>query len=702
MFGGPCSHAGHAHHRRTRASLELLERQNTELGQPTLEENRRRGSRRRGQDRDQQQEAVVFMGSLKDTLTKTSSAAAAAATAVQEGGGDKRCSYCSSAIACLVVVALQESPGEDWRQEDFAILRDSGFDTASSYEPELLNSANFQGHGQTQDAGIAGDTHVSSELPQSTAGRTSHRDQNHTSSHSLQSKDTASVATSASSSSLANALGSEMASASSTNQPNSVSSKSSASSKVKGMLRQSSATPHPAGSANDIEDVELVDMTGDTSASIMQPLGSGSGSESGSGDQPVAETWRSRLEMDLAEALMTPAATSMVSRMSMPAVSLGIHPSLESVHEAVSGSRRESEMSGSDNGIDNENEGNGEEEVLLQLQTPPFEDPHLSPPLLPSPPPSVQPERSQDINQRERSDGEYDDETISSQRHSFYVLGIHQEQQQDSFLQEIEESMRKLSLADAAEVTTADVEGASNAVPEDSSAASFKENDQGAMGAMLPLVPEEPSVRPESFAEGIAGLGNGRDEEEPLEAGDQRPLSASSTSTFQSDDSMHSSVATSQHADDIDYLLSQKQIHNDHGSHSGDNDSDMDDNSTGNDSFDPLSTTSSSTSQLLDGDLSYASSDSGSIVDADSQQPNQDQDYGSSRLKSRKRSRRLLVDDSKRKQEQLEKIKAQLELRTLGKIREQVSFWEAKGVLEQKVVGVVDVEEEDDRDQDRN
>ncbi|KAG0045452.1 hypothetical protein BGZ83_009351, partial [Gryganskiella cystojenkinii] len=59
-----------------------------------------------------------------------------------------------------------------------------------------------------------------------------------------------------------------------------------------------------------------------------------------------------------------------------------------------------------------------------------------------------------------------------------------------------------------------------------------------------------------------------------------------------------------------------------------------------------------------------------------------------------RRKKRLLVDDAKRKQEQLDKIKAQLELRALGKIRQQVSFWEEKGVLEQKVVGVVEVEED--------
>ncbi|KAF9579662.1 hypothetical protein BGW38_003990, partial [Lunasporangiospora selenospora] len=68
-------------------------------------------------------------------------------------------------------------------------------------------------------------------------------------------------------------------------------------------------------------------------------------------------------------------------------------------------------------------------------------------------------------------------------------------------------------------------------------------------------------------------------------------------------------------------------------------------------------------------------------------------DSGDSVSMPKRHRKRLLVDDAKRKQEQLERIKAQLELRTLGKIRRQISFWEERGVLEQKVVAVVDVDE---------
>ncbi|KAF9424656.1 hypothetical protein BGZ94_007995, partial [Podila epigama] len=66
-----------------------------------------------------------------------------------------------------------------------------------------------------------------------------------------------------------------------------------------------------------------------------------------------------------------------------------------------------------------------------------------------------------------------------------------------------------------------------------------------------------------------------------------------------------------------------------------------------------------------------------------------------------RRRRQQLVDDAKRKQEQLDRIRAQLELKALGKIRQQVSFWEEKGVLEQKVVSVEEVEIPDPEDKDR-
>ncbi|KAF8929954.1 hypothetical protein BGZ47_000796, partial [Haplosporangium gracile] len=63
---------------------------------------------------------------------------------------------------------------------------------------------------------------------------------------------------------------------------------------------------------------------------------------------------------------------------------------------------------------------------------------------------------------------------------------------------------------------------------------------------------------------------------------------------------------------------------------------------------------------------------------------------------SQRRRKIQLVDDVQRKKEQIDRIREQLERKTLGKIREQVSFWETKGVLEQKVIGAEEIVEEDD------
>ncbi|KAF9165546.1 hypothetical protein DFQ26_009797 [Actinomortierella ambigua] len=58
--------------------------------------------------------------------------------------------------------------------------------------------------------------------------------------------------------------------------------------------------------------------------------------------------------------------------------------------------------------------------------------------------------------------------------------------------------------------------------------------------------------------------------------------------------------------------------------------------------------------------------------------------------------RKRLVDDKRRKQEQLERIKARLEVKALGKIGPIVSFWEEKGVLEQKSIDVEEVAADDE------
>ncbi|KAG0249201.1 hypothetical protein BG011_009515 [Mortierella polycephala] len=121
----------------------------------------------------------------------------------------------------------------------------------------------------------------------------------------------------------------------------------------------------------------------------------------------------------------------------------------------------------------------------------------------------------------------------------------------------------------------------------------------------------------------------------------------------------------------------------------------------------PLSS-ASSTSTVMTGDSQQSSSlDSQQSSSLDSQHGEDDDDEAAEPLtrrerkleqkrKMRRHKRRLLVNDAKRKQEQLERIQAQLELKTLGKIRQQVSFWEEKGVLEQKVVAMLEVDDDSD------
>ncbi|KAF9429125.1 hypothetical protein BGZ76_001787 [Entomortierella beljakovae] len=88
------------------------------------------------------------------------------------------------------------------------------------------------------------------------------------------------------------------------------------------------------------------------------------------------------------------------------------------------------------------------------------------------------------------------------------------------------------------------------------------------------------------------------------------------------------------------------------------------------------------------------SSGSNSSDSATDHSPSEGSD-GQAKMSTKHHRRRLLVDDAKRKQEQLERVKEQLKLKALGKIRQQVSFWEERRVLEQKDVGVVEVDDEE-------
>ncbi|KAG0050919.1 hypothetical protein BGZ83_004283, partial [Gryganskiella cystojenkinii] len=171
MFGGPCAQQGHSHHRRTRASLELLERQNIELGQKILAEQQlqqqkldpneqgRRGSVVRAaltpsetdktRDLSASSSTSDFVplssirsssGSLSHSTSISNISTTTNSSSVSNSGPalDRWCRHCSRAMSCLVLAQLQESLGVDdiaFDDSGFAglVLSNSGF--------ELMNSS---------------------------------------------------------------------------------------------------------------------------------------------------------------------------------------------------------------------------------------------------------------------------------------------------------------------------------------------------------------------------------------------------------------------------------------------------------------------------------------------------------------------------------------------------------------------------------
>lgn len=164
IFGGPCSHAGHSHHRRTRASLELLERQNVELGKQILAEEQQRDRKKTSGIRPHSistpglttplqafgkqsptdfypltsSEVMAARGSAQnaDTLSRSTSNST---VSVSSSTADKWCKHCSRAVACLVLVAQQEASKSNG--EDEYVFDHSGFGTESAFEHLDLPSA---------------------------------------------------------------------------------------------------------------------------------------------------------------------------------------------------------------------------------------------------------------------------------------------------------------------------------------------------------------------------------------------------------------------------------------------------------------------------------------------------------------------------------------------------------------------------------
>ncbi|CAO3573599.1 unnamed protein product [Mortierella alpina] len=892
MFGGVCAQAGHAHHRRTRASLELLQQQNIELAQKILVEEQQHQKQSKSQEQafspvPKRQAATGSMlsspasvaeeakfhpstsnplrspgpGSLSHSTSTSALSLSVVSTGTAPVGAtststntststplnEKWCRHCSRAMSCLVFVAVQESSGALVGAEDLgASLDDAGFASSametlnvirslSSSTSSLNDSPADRRTSLAPTSDLSRHQHTGSSSPYILFSRSHDHDDD-----MIRSVTVPPVkASSTLSESLADAFGSELASAGSTDKhpPRGHSSGSSSGSSGRGHKHNrikkiiSAGLQRPTADASDLE---LVSRTGSglpsTGMSMESSFTASTQTGSWQKTSPAADENRSpvqsrysprliptrassgtihspraRLENDLAEAAATPSPGSVSSFSSLPATTIGIQPSLESLASApASGSRTRSSSSSMMLG---EASPHGARSSTGYSHSPasPVESASSSP----SASCSASPTRSQSSFSPSPATGSPQNIYIASTRtlpspshssasseispqdsqdevkeraaaappvehHSFYALGIHGQASTDAYAREIEESMSRTppldssrhnslstSLGTSALLTKSDsddegssgerafshddgdVEGAEDVDDAIDSVDGARETAAAAVAATRHLDQEEEDsgsretlLGPDSESEDetsptrlVAPISNvsASEEEEDEDHDDHddhdesasedeselirnenenenenangnedhaprnqarftsssmatRPLSTASSSTLLTDDSFLSSIGTSSS------ISTHEHEHGEDGGHEGhhDNDNDDDDDDEGEEEGEDKDGKASL--RRLNSSLAALSTSDGQAL------TREERKQALQRLQRRKR--RLLVDDAKRKQEQLDRIKAQLELKGLGKIRQQVSFWEEKGVLEQKVVAVVEVDEE--------
>ncbi|KAG0212175.1 hypothetical protein BGX28_006721 [Mortierella sp. GBA30] len=575
MFGGLCAQAGHAHHRRTRASLELLERQNIELGQHILAEQQ---YLQQQQHRQRQQQPIVLTtredtvpasvhsrpyppgpvspsistSALSATITSTSTHTSSTGTPIH----DRWCRHCSKAMSCLVVAAVREFEGGLAGAQDLtASFEDSGFANASSSSAfDTLNTINSLSSSTSSLGGMGRvDRHPRLEHRSDSQQHSGHistppniafdrsyeydDDMIHPKVSSRSGNGAMPTESSQQgrwhlSESLADVFGSELAAAVSTDRSvsrGSTSSTSSTSSKLKKLIMQ-----HASGlqlPLTDESDLELVSRTGSALPSMVTSIESSlAASRVGSwqGVSPVAEESRSqsqrsprpvplrtgssgpskpsrtRLEMDLAEAVATPSPGSVSSLSSVTAATvIGIHPSLESLTSSSGSLRRSLSSSralstgdetieddatiakskvanedteagaagtqsldlptGSGGDEDQQDEPLASSSVIASrssASSPPSSSPSPSSPspssstestkapsrqVAPeSPSPSDSGSSLSSVRQQTQQGRQVKvNEAVSSEHHLFYALGIHGQTSTDSYAREIEDSMTR-------------------------------------------------------------------------------------------------------------------------------------------------------------------------------------------------------------------------------------------------------------------
>ncbi|KAF9311515.1 hypothetical protein BG003_007330 [Podila horticola] len=281
------------------------------------------------------------------------------------------------------------------------------------------------------------------------------------------------------------------------------------------------------------------------------------------------------------------------------------------------------------------------------------------------------------------SDQDLGEETKEPQRihRPFYALGIHGQTPTDAYAAEIEESIQKGRRASPPSALDDEVgrdnSSASHSPQQESSTVLTEPSE----GSDREQVANEEESDPDHQADEVKA-----NKENAPESSGSSPLSTRSLSNSDNEDDQDDSLEDEEENDDFDphSPFSTKSFTS---------------------SLRPMSSISSM-STLTDDYLTTGSEDDANndhhsprsfdaLEGNSSQSPSaltQEQRRALEQKKRRRHRRQQLVDDAKRKQEQLDRIKAQLELRRLGKIRQQVSFWEEKGVLEQRVVGVEEVE----------
>ncbi|KAG0350874.1 hypothetical protein BGZ54_003589, partial [Gamsiella multidivaricata] len=820
MFGGPCAHAGHAHHRRTRASLDLVERQSAELGRSISPHD---------DDAPSSNFAPAPASSSPSPSKRQSTGSASPVTPRTGSRTDKWCRHCSRAMACLVIASLEESPAGA-KPEEVAAFEDSGFGMASagprsvnvpgpdsppsSSSSSLTTNRNSTiGNSEQHDGN---DPHPRlkhkegkanhdpqawkrSSSPSTAFDRSHEHDDDAYAAPSMQtrspralpvsppiplptllSSSPPSMPSSEFPETLDSALGSNSTEPSTPKRTDGASSSQKKFNLHQTLSRSNSQHQRQEEKALNESDLELVILPKSASASAATSIPTSPGSSSARSDiSPHPDTAttpgpafatapadkderavesKTEPESDLAEALTASSAVSIPSsglslKLSVPAASLGIHPSLESVHDAVaSHSRRTSATPSRESkdeiGMEGENEENpdslaGDKPIQRSLsqsrESSIVASSVVSSTSVPASPRVPSP--SSTSLSSVKNDNEKDGHETETETETGTVAGADgsggdvsethhhrscKHASTDTYAREVEESMRRtppldpgrprtpLSSSSAAAAAAIETELREAKTPDGLLTLHNDEvNDSGSNDDAL----EDGSSGNEQ--DSPKTLDRGTAAEEPAELQettfsltddkdtDLRPRSPSSTSTIPAKSNVqhnisNTSISTRDDSDGHHYHPSMAQVDQDlENEHDQEDNDEDDDDSDDDERYSDASSSpfTSSTNLLFD---SATASDSSCLTSPISpttltSDPKPLDEHQQRKLEKRLRRRRQrLVDDAKRKQEQLDKITAQLEHRTLGKIREQVSFWEAKGVLEQKVVPVVEVGEDDD------